>query len=242
MTERYDVVIIGLGPGGEAAANRLLKACRRVALVERELIGGECGYWACIPSKTLLRPIELARETAATPGITAAVLDWDAARAWRDDMIRNLDDTNQVAGYEEQGATVIRGRARLAGPGQVDVGGRKLACEHILIATGSAPVIPEIAGLDEGTVWTNREVTNLSEIPERVAIVGVSAVAVEVSQYLRGTEPTSPSSAADPACWARRNGASASSPPTTSETTASSYDSKRPRYAHTATATTACWC
>jgi len=183
--EQYDVVVIGLGPGGEAAANRLLKAGRRIALVEPELIGGECGYWACIPSKTLLRPVELVRETAATPGVSDAVVDWDAARAWRDDMVRHLDDTAQVAAYEKQGATVVRGRARVAGRGLVDVGGRELACEHILIATGSSPVVPDIAGLDECTVWTNREVTNLSEIPGRVAIVGASAVAVEVSQYLR---------------------------------------------------------
>lgn len=186
MAERYDVVVIGLGPGGEAAANRLLNAGRTVALVERELIGGECGYWACIPSKTLLRPVELAQETASTPGVTDAVVDWDAARAWRDDMVRHLDDTAQVAGYEQRGATVIRGRARVAGPGLVEVAGRELACAHILIATGSSPVVPDIDGLAECTVWTNREVTNLSEVPGRVAIVGAGAVAVEVAQYLRG--------------------------------------------------------
>ena len=186
MAERYDVVIIGMGPGGEVAASRLLKAGKRVAVVEQELIGGECGYWACIPSKTLLRPVELARETTATPGISDGVLDWDAVRAWRDDMVRHLDDAKQVAAYETQGATVVRGHARVAGPGHVDVDGRRLACEHILIATGSTAVEPDIPGLAECTVWTNREATNLHEIPARVVIVGASAVAVEVSQYLRG--------------------------------------------------------
>lgn len=186
MAEQYDVVIIGLGPGGEVAADRLLKAGKTVALVERELIGGECGYWACIPSKTLLRPVELVRETATTPGVTDAVLDWDAARGWRDTMIRHLDDANQVTAYQEQGATVIRGRARVAGPGVVDVDGRRVSCEHIVIATGSSPAVPDIDGLTDCTVWTNREMTNLSEIPGRVTIIGASAVAVEASQYLHG--------------------------------------------------------
>jgi pyruvate/2-oxoglutarate dehydrogenase complex dihydrolipoamide dehydrogenase (E3) component len=186
MTEQYDVVIIGMGPGGEVAAARLLAAGKTVAVVERELIGGECGYWACIPSKTLLRPVELALETAATPGVTTSTLDWKGARAWRDDMIRHLDDSNQVAGYEKLGATVVRSTAHIAGPGLVEVDGHRLSCEHILVATGSSPVVPDIEGLGQCTVWTNREATNLHEIPGRVVIVGASAVAVEVSQYLRG--------------------------------------------------------
>lgn len=186
MAEHYDVVILGMGPGGEAAATRLLQAGKRVAVVEPELIGGECGYWACIPSKTLLRPVELALATAATPGITAGTLDWEGARAWRDDMVRHLDDTKQAADYEEQGATVIRGTARIAGPGLVEVDGRRISADHIIIATGSAPERPQIEGLDQAAVWTNREVTNLSEVPARVIIIGASAVAVEVSQYLRG--------------------------------------------------------
>lgn len=186
MADRYDVAILGMGPGGEAAANRLLKAGKTVALVEPALIGGECGYWACIPSKTLLRPVELALATAATPGITPATLDWDSARAWRDDMVRHLDDTKQAADYEKLGAALIRGTARLAGPGLVDVDGRQISAEHIIIATGSTPAFPHIDGLDQVTVWTNREVTNLSHIPARVIIIGAGAVAIEVSQYLRG--------------------------------------------------------
>ena len=186
MSEQYDAIILGMGPGGEAAAGRLLQAGKRVALVESELIGGECGYWACIPSKTLLRPVELALATAATPGISPGTLDWEAARSWRDDMVRHLDDTKQAADYEEQGATVLRGTARIAGPGLVDVDGRRISAEHIIIATGSAPARPQIEGLDQAAVWTNREVTNLSDVPARVIIIGASAVAVEVSQYLRG--------------------------------------------------------
>ena len=127
MTDAFDAVVIGMGPGGEVAATRLLQAGRKVAVVERELIGGECGYWACIPSKTLLRPVELALQAAATPGVATAPLDWDATRRWRDAMVRHLDDTKQVAGYEQQGATVVRGTARVTTPGVVEVDGRRLS-------------------------------------------------------------------------------------------------------------------
>lgn len=186
MADRYDAVIIGMGPGGEVAATRLLAGGKTVALVERELIGGECGYWACIPSKTLLRPVEIVLEAAATPGIGPGALDWVGARTWRDDMVRHHDDARQVADYERQGAKVIRGVARIVGAGQVQVDDRELSAEHILVATGSSPVVPDVEGLDECTVWTNREATNLQEIPPRVIIIGASAVAVEVSQYLLG--------------------------------------------------------
>ncbi|WP_185994276.1 dihydrolipoyl dehydrogenase family protein [Nocardioides campestrisoli] len=184
--DAYDAVVIGMGPGGEVAATRLLQAGKRVAVVERELIGGECGYWACIPSKTLLRPVELALQAAAAPGVTTPPLDWEAARQWRDAMVRHLDDAKQVAGYEDQGATVVRGEARIAGPGVVEVDGRRLVTQHVIVATGSRSVVPEIEGLDECTVWTNREATGFEQVPGRVVVIGASAVAVEVAQYLAG--------------------------------------------------------
>src|SRR5690625_1103891 len=137
MADRYHVAILGMGPGGEAAATRLLKAGKTVALVEPELIGGECGYWACIPSKTLLRPVELALATAATPGITPGTLDWDSARAWRDDMVRHFDDTKQAADYEKLGAAVIRGTARLAGPG-LEIGRASCRGREWIAAIGGA--------------------------------------------------------------------------------------------------------
>ena len=146
MIEHFDVVVIGLGPGGEVAASRLLSAGRRVAVIERELIGGECGYWACIPSKTLLRPPEARGEVDRAAGVEGARLDWASTRAWRDDMIRHLDDSRQVDGYAEQGATVIKGSARITGPGAVDVAGRSLSADDIIIATGSDAAIPPWTG------------------------------------------------------------------------------------------------
>ena len=181
--DRFDVVIIGMGPGGEAAAGRLLDAGKRVAIVERELIGGECAYWACIPSKTLLRSPEARAEAARAAGVATPALDWPELRDYHDYMVRHLDDTAQVRGYEEQGATVIKGGARLAGPGRVEAGGELLEADHVVIATGSQPVRPEIDGLDQVPVWTNREATNVRDIPSRVLLVGGSAVGVELGQF-----------------------------------------------------------
>jgi pyruvate/2-oxoglutarate dehydrogenase complex dihydrolipoamide dehydrogenase (E3) component len=185
MARRYDAVILGMGPGGEVVASRLLSAGRQVAVVERELIGGECGYWACIPSKTLLRPTELRGEATRTPGVAQPSLDWPQVREWRDTMVRHLDDSKQVAGYEQQGAQVHKGTGRLAGPGRVQVDGQTLEADHIVLATGSDPVIPPIDGLGQATVWTNREATGLTEVPERAVVIGGSAVGVELGQLLR---------------------------------------------------------
>jgi pyruvate/2-oxoglutarate dehydrogenase complex dihydrolipoamide dehydrogenase (E3) component len=183
MAERFDVIIIGMGPGGEACAGRLMAAGKRVAVIEKELIGGECGYWACIPSKTLLRPPEARAEATRAAGLAAPALDWPSLRDYRDYMIRHLDDTAQVAGYEKAGATVIKGAARLAGPGQVEASGRLLQAEHVVIATGSAPVRPAVEGLDEVTVWTNREATTVRDIPARVLLIGGSAVGTELGTF-----------------------------------------------------------
>ncbi|MFC7327437.1 dihydrolipoyl dehydrogenase family protein [Marinactinospora rubrisoli] len=185
---RFDVVVIGMGPGGEVAASRLLAAGRRVAVVERELIGGECGYWACIPSKTLLRPVEARSGARGAAGLGSPGLDWAGLRGYRDQMIRHLDDTRQVDEYRENGATVLRGAARLVGrdPWRVEVAGQRLTAEHVVIATGSAAVRPPIEGLDEVEVWTNREATTLTEIPERAVLVGGGAVGVELAYFLAG--------------------------------------------------------
>lgn len=186
MSERFDAVVIGMGPGGEAVTTRLLQAGRSVAIVEHALIGGECGYWACIPSKVLLRPVELALQAAATPGVAVEPLDWPSVRAWRDEMVRHHDDSKQVADYEKQGATMVRGTARITGPGVVEVAGRRLTAEHVVVATGSSASLPDIEGLDQCTVWTNREATNFSDVPGQVVVIGAGPVALEVGQYLHG--------------------------------------------------------
>jgi pyruvate/2-oxoglutarate dehydrogenase complex dihydrolipoamide dehydrogenase (E3) component len=184
MSEQFDAIVIGMGPGGEVAASNLLRAGKRIAIVERELIGGECGYWACIPSKTLLRPGEAKVGVDRAEGVAGAELDWPSTRDYRDYMIRNLDDSNQVKGYEKSGATVIKGAARVTGKGQVDVDGRTLGAEHIILATGSQAFIPPIDGLEGVPVWTNREATTLKEIPRRAVLIGGSAVGVELGLFL----------------------------------------------------------
>jgi dihydrolipoamide dehydrogenase len=179
----FDVIVVGMGPGGEAAAGRLLDAGRRVAVVERELIGGECAYWACIPSKTLLRGPEARAAADRVAGLSAPSLDWAGLRDYGDYMIRHLDDTAQVQGYEQAGATVVKGPARLAGPGRVEAGGQLLEAGHVVIATGSEPLRPVIDGLDQVTVWTNREATTVRDIPPRVLLLGGSAVGAELGQF-----------------------------------------------------------
>jgi dihydrolipoamide dehydrogenase len=181
--DRFDVIMIGMGPGGEAAAGRLLDAGRRVAVVERDLIGGECAYWACIPSKTLLRAPEAKAESARAAGVATPALDWPALRDYRDYMVRHYNDAAQVTSYEQAGATVVKGTARLAGPGQVDVSGGLLEADHIVIATGSQPLRPAIDGLDQVTVWTNREATAVRDIPARVLLIGGSAAGIELGQF-----------------------------------------------------------
>jgi pyruvate/2-oxoglutarate dehydrogenase complex dihydrolipoamide dehydrogenase (E3) component len=184
MSEHFDAIVIGMGPGGEVAASNLLRAGKKIAIVERELVGGECAYWACIPSKTLLRPPEAKGEVDRAEGVGGASLDWPSTRAYRDYMIRDLDDSNQVKGYEKSGATVIKGAARVTGKGQVDVDGRTLGAEHIILATGSEAFIPPIDGLGSVPVWTNREATTLTEIPRRAVMIGGSAVGVELGLFL----------------------------------------------------------
>jgi pyruvate/2-oxoglutarate dehydrogenase complex dihydrolipoamide dehydrogenase (E3) component len=173
-----------MGPGREVAASRLLAAGRRVAVVERELIGGECAYWACMPSKTLLRPTEERGQVDRAAGVDGARLDWPATRDYRDWMIRHLDDAAQVSGYEKQGATVVKGTGRITGPGTVEVDGQILTAEHVIVATGSDAAVPPVDGLDRVPLWTNREATTVREIPDRVVMIGGSAVGCELGQFL----------------------------------------------------------
>ncbi|WP_298584777.1 NAD(P)/FAD-dependent oxidoreductase [uncultured Kocuria sp.] len=184
MSEHFDVAVLGMGPGGEVVAGRLIAAGKKVAILERELIGGECAYWACVPSKTVLRPVEARTEVRRTAGMSGADLDWNGAREYRDVMARHLDDSAQAEGYTDQGATVIRGEARLTGPGRIRAGDREITAEHVVLATGSQAVVPPIEGIEEVTAWTNRETYTTRDLPERAVIVGGGAVGVETATFL----------------------------------------------------------
>jgi dihydrolipoamide dehydrogenase len=176
---------MGGGPAGEVAVSRLNDRGLKVALVERELVGGECAYWACIPSKTLLRPPETRAEAGRSAGVSRPDIKWAEVAKYRDYMIRNLDDTAQVEGYREGGVDVFKGEGRIAGPGQVEVEGQVLDTQRVVIATGSDARIPSIEGLEDVGYWTNREATTLSEIPESIVILGGGPVGIELGQFLR---------------------------------------------------------
>lgn len=184
MSRQVDVAVLGMGPGGEVAASLLLKAGKSVAVIERELIGGECAYWACIPSKTVLRPAEARGEVQKAAGVSGGELDWAATRDYRDYMARHLDDSSQVEGYDQQGAVVIKAEGRITGPGRIRAGEKEVTAEHILVATGSEAVVPQLEGLDQITAWTNRETYTAAALPGSAVIVGGSAVAVETATFL----------------------------------------------------------
>ena len=184
MEERFDVVIIGAGPGGEVALNTLAKEGLRIALLEEEVIGGECSNWGCIPTKTLLRPTELKGKSMRAAGIMTPALEWEKLSAYRDYMVSDHDDAKRVARYEDHGITVLKERGRIAGPGRVEANGRVLATDDIIVATGSEAVVPPIPGLAESGYWTNREATDLTEIPESAVVIGGGAVGIELAQFL----------------------------------------------------------
>ncbi|MEV0619768.1 NAD(P)/FAD-dependent oxidoreductase [Nonomuraea sp. NPDC050404] len=192
MADEFDVIVIGAGPVGENVVDRAVRGGLTAAIVEERLAGGECSYWACVPSKALLRPIDLAGEVARVPGLSLGPIDVAAVLARRDEAVSNYDDAGQVRWLESVPAELVRGRGRLDGPKRVRVttqdGGERVltARQAVVVATGSTAVVPPVPGLAEAAPWVSHDVTAAKSVPGRLAVIGGGVVACEMAQAMHG--------------------------------------------------------
>jgi pyruvate/2-oxoglutarate dehydrogenase complex dihydrolipoamide dehydrogenase (E3) component len=186
VNREFDVVVIGAGPAGEVCAGRLGEAGLEVAVIEGHLVGGECSFYGCMPSKALLRPAQALAEACRIPGAREAVtgdLDVEAVLERRNEVIHGLDDAVQLPWLERRHVTILRGHARLAGDRRVEVDGSVVEVRlAVVLATGSEAAVPPIPGLAEAEPWTNRLATTANSVPDRLVVLGGGVIGVELGQ------------------------------------------------------------